>query len=128
VQFVEANVLPKLPFEAASFDAVVDTFGLCSFEDPVAALREMGRVLKPGGRLFLLEHGASSLGWLSRLLDSNTPAHVHKHGCFWNRDIDAIVAAAGMGIVERERRHAGTTYYIVASPPPERKLSEAALF
>ena len=37
-------------FESGSFDTVVDTFGLCSYEDPVAALREMARVCRRGDR------------------------------------------------------------------------------
>jgi ubiquinone/menaquinone biosynthesis C-methylase UbiE len=41
----------KLPFADGSFDAVVSQFGLMFFEDRVAALKEMGRVLRPGGRL-----------------------------------------------------------------------------
>lgn len=40
-----------LPFPDGQFDAVVSQFGLMFFEDPAAAIREMGRVLKPGGRL-----------------------------------------------------------------------------
>lgn len=39
------------------FDFVVDTFGLCSFNDPVNVLREMARVAKPDGKILLLEHG-----------------------------------------------------------------------
>ena len=41
----------RCPFPTADFDAVVSQFGLMFFEDRVGALREMWRVLKPGGRL-----------------------------------------------------------------------------
>jgi SAM-dependent methyltransferase len=47
----------RLPLASASFDSVVCTYTLCSIPDPLAALREMRRVLKPGGKLFYAEHG-----------------------------------------------------------------------
>ena len=130
----------KTPFRDGSFDTVVDTFGLCSFEDPVAALREMGRVCRrrspsrrsvggggddawggegDGGRIFLLEHGRSQThGWLSNILDHFATPHAERWGCYWNRDIVGAVRDAGLEIEECRTFHLGTTYYIVARPPP----------
>ena len=111
---LELSISSGLPFPSNSFDTVVDTFGLCSYEDPAAALAEMRRVLRPGGTLLLLEHGASWYGWLTQLLDSSALAHARRHGCSWNRRIDELVAASNMRIRTQERRHFGTTslYYL----------------
>lgn len=60
----------SLNFPDDSFDSVVDTFGLCSYDDPVAVLKEMSRVCKPDGKILLLEHGRSKT-WdsISQYLD-----------------------------------------------------------
>ena len=50
----------KLPFEDASFDTVVCTFGLCAIPDHTKAIAEMTRVLRSGGRLILVDHIAST--------------------------------------------------------------------
>ena len=117
------------PFASDSFDAVVDTFGLCSFEDPVAALREMSRVCRKGrgekdappGKIYLLEHGRSDWAWLSNILDRHADPHAKRWGCYWNRDILAIVREAGLEIQSVARYHLGTTYVIVAAPPRRRR-------
>lgn len=65
----------RMSFPARSFDTVVDTFGLCSFEDPQAALREMERVCQDQGQILLLEHGRSHYDWLNGILDKNAHRH-----------------------------------------------------
>jgi demethylmenaquinone methyltransferase/2-methoxy-6-polyprenyl-1,4-benzoquinol methylase len=54
IEWVQADVL-RLPFEDGSFDAVTVSFGVRNVEDLEAALRELRRVLRPGGRLGILE-------------------------------------------------------------------------
>jgi demethylmenaquinone methyltransferase/2-methoxy-6-polyprenyl-1,4-benzoquinol methylase len=58
-----------LPFPAATFDAVTIAFGLRNVTDKDAALREMHRVLKPGGRVLILEFSALRADWLKPLYD-----------------------------------------------------------
>eukprot|EP00884_Botryococcus_braunii_P008076 jgi/Botrbrau1/1726/Bobra.116_2s0068.1 len=103
-------------FIPASFDTVVDTFGLCSIPDPVTALQEMAKVLRPGGRLVLIEHGRSSLEWLNRRLDKSAEEHFSKWGCRWNLDIMDLCKQAGLQVDYVSRWHFGTTYIILAKP------------
>lgn len=67
LQLVQADVAALgAALGGCQFDTVVDTFSLCVFPDPVAALRSMAACLRPGGTLLLLEHSRSSfapLGW-----------------------------------------------------------------
>lgn len=105
-----------LSFEDGHFDTVVDTFGLCSMDDSVQALKEMQRVCKNGGRILLLEHGQSSYQWLSNVLDKFADLHAQKWGCHWNRDILKLVEQAGLEVEQVHRFHFGTTYFIVAKP------------
>ena len=60
-----AGDVQAMPFENSSFDCVVDTFSLCVFPDPLAALLEMARVLRPTGVALLLEHSRSSFAPLA---------------------------------------------------------------
>jgi ubiquinone/menaquinone biosynthesis C-methylase UbiE len=50
----------QLPFADAIFDTIIMTWTLCSIPNPVAALIEMRRVLKPGGKLVFVEHGRAA--------------------------------------------------------------------
>ena len=86
----------KLPIADASFDTVVSTYTLCSIPDPVTALREMRRVLVPGGKLLFSEHGRapdkSVLKWQTRLQPYWSKV---AGGCMLDRDIPALLERAG---------------------------------
>ena len=94
-----------------SFDSVVSTFTLCSIPDPQAALEQIRRVLKPGGKLFLAEHGLSTdpsvQRWQHRL---NGVQNVVCGGCNLNRDIRRLVGEAGFQFDEVEQ------YYTQGAP------------
>lgn len=86
----------KIPLDDASFDTVVVTYSLCTIPDPAAALREMKRVLKPGGKLVFCEHGAAPDAAVRRWQDRLTPVWSKiAGGCHLNRDIPALLRAAG---------------------------------
>ena len=107
----------KMPLETAQYDTVLDSFGVCSFEQPQAALQEMKRVCRPGGSILLLEHGVSDWSLLAWWQQHRLNRHVVRWGCYWNRDILAEVKQAGLDVVEQRRLHFGTTYYIRCQLP-----------
>lgn len=106
----------QLPFADNSFDTVVDMFGLCSYDDPVRALREMSRVCKPGGKLLLVEHGRGDTPRVNNHLDKWAPRHAKNWGCWWNRDIRRVVRLSGLTVEKWDNKHFGTSHYIVAKP------------
>lgn len=85
-----------IPQPAASFDTVVCTYTLCTIPDPIAALREMRRVLKPGGRLLFCEHGRAPDASVRRWQDRLTPYWKKiAGGCHMDRDIPTLLREAG---------------------------------
>ena len=96
VKFEIANV-ESLPYEDETFDYVVDTFSMCVFEKPDAALREAKRVLKKGGKLLLFEHSRAKKNALLSTYQSATSGMVKKmaKGCDWSQDVERLVGEAG---------------------------------
>jgi ubiquinone/menaquinone biosynthesis C-methylase UbiE len=92
-----------LGFPDASFDTVVATLVLCSVADPEAALGEMRRVLRPGGRLLVLEHVRGE-GRRARWQDRVTPLWRRVGaGCHPNRDTPTSIIRAGFHPEHAER-------------------------
>jgi len=95
----------RLPFADDSFDAVTASLLFCSVANPARGLAEARRVLRPGGRLVLLEHTrGSGLGaWLT---DTLHPLwHVWSRECHLNRETSQTVTQAGFD-VQRVEQHA----------------------
>ena len=99
---IEVDLQPgdaqALEFVDETFDEVVATFVFCSVPDPVLGLREARRVLKPGGRLRLLEHVRAGNALLGRIQDVANPLSVRMSGVNINRRTVDSVEASGLAI------------------------------
>ena len=93
----------EIPFEDASFDTVVSTLVMCSVRDPLRALSEARRVLKPSGKLRLYDHVRYDHAFGAFWQDLITPAwRWFGAGCHPNRDIAALVREAGFEFEQLE--------------------------
>lgn len=118
VDLEQANA-HALPFDAATFDTVVCTFGLCAIPDLDAAIAEMARVLRPGGRLILVDHVASSsrvARGVQRMLELATIPLGGEH--FLRRPINQV-RAAGFAVDRVERFNLGLVERLVAVKPSD---------
>lgn len=106
----------RLPVADAAFDTVVDQLSLCTFRDPVGALREMARACRPDGRILLLEHGRSDHGWLARWQDRHADDHERRLGCRWNREPRHLAEAAGLEVVAARRTFFGVFHVMELRP------------
>lgn len=106
----------SLSFAQGSFDQVVTTWVFCSVPDPVQGLSEIKRVLRPGGRLMMLEH-VRGPGLLGRIMDWLNPLMVRLSGTSINRDTVANVKRAGLAVEEVKTYLCGVIKLIVARGP-----------
>jgi ubiquinone/menaquinone biosynthesis C-methylase UbiE len=92
-----------IPLDDHSVDSVVVTYTLCTVPDTAPALRQMARVLRPGGELMFCEHGAAPDASVRRWQDRVNPLWKRLGGgCHLNRPIPALIEAAGFRITAME--------------------------
>jgi ubiquinone/menaquinone biosynthesis C-methylase UbiE len=101
----------EIPLDDASVDTVVLTYTLCTIPGWEAALLQMRRVLKPGGRLLFSEHGRAPDEAVRRWQDRVNPLWMKlAGGCHLNRDIPQLLAAGGFRVRQLE------TLYVPSTP------------
>jgi len=106
VEFLLQSAEERLPLADSSIDTAVSTWSLCSIPDPVRALREVRRVLRPAGRLLFAEHGRSPDARVRLWQERVNP--VWKRiggGCHVNRPIDELIRAAGFEVDALQTRY-----------------------
>ena len=107
----------RLAFPDACFDSVVVTLGLCTIPDDGAAVAELARVLRPGGRLLALEHTASPHPLVRALQGLADPLAGHFEADHLLRRPDALVRAAGLVLDEVARSALGIVLRLAAHKP-----------
>jgi ubiquinone/menaquinone biosynthesis C-methylase UbiE len=102
VEFITAGA-EEVPLETGSFDSLVLTYTLCTIPDVQSALREMARVLKPGGSLLFCEHGLAPDAAVRRWQNGVDPVWKRLGGgCHLNRDIPTLIRHGGFEITGME--------------------------
>lgn len=104
VQRASVRADGPLPYEAGEFDSAVSTWTLCSIPEPLEALAEVRRLLRPGGRFVFVEHGRAEAPGTARWQDRLNPYWCRfADGCNMNRAIDRLVEEAGFRLVSLDR-------------------------
>ena len=97
----------EIPLNDHSIDTVVMTWTLCSIPDPLKALREMRRVLKPQGTLLFVEHGLAADARVQRWQNALNPLWSRiSGGCNLNRKMDELISASGFRFMEIDMGYA----------------------
>jgi ubiquinone/menaquinone biosynthesis C-methylase UbiE len=96
----------QIPLEDNLVDTVVVTYALCTIPDPIKALKEMRRLLKPGGEILFCEHGQAPDANVSKWQNRIDPLWSRiAGGCHSGRNIPALIKAAGLEIIDMDQMY-----------------------
>lgn len=102
VHYIDGSA-EDLPFDSNSFDSVVFTLVFCSVPNPLKGLKEVYRVLKPGGKLYFMEHVLSDHRLLNGAMNKVNPLWSKvANGCNINRDALSLIKQTNFDILEYE--------------------------
>lgn len=113
--FMESD-MDHLSFPPDSFDTIVSTLSLCSYEDPLRVLNQFNRWCRRDGNILLMEHGLSSnflLAFAQRVLD---PIIFRVEGCHHNRDMMKIIESSDLVMTTAQHYWAGCIHLVWAHP------------
>lgn len=106
----------ELNFDDNKFDSVVDTFSMCVYDNPLKVLNEMKRIVKPNGKILLIENSVSTNSGLRNIQNLLEPIITPmSKGCKWNINIPEIINTVGLIELERKDFQLGTLIYGVYS-------------
>ena len=105
ISFVEATA-ESIDLESATFDSVVIGFSLCTIPDPMQALAEAHRLLKPEGSLFFMEHGLAPEPKIQKWQHRMNPLwNVIAGGCNLNRNIEELILSGGFQFKDLKKKY-----------------------